>query len=193
MAYDQYNNPTSVEEYDFGSNGQPGALVRRTTTSYVVTNGGVNYAAVDPDNNASATVHLRSLPLQQSVFDATAVEKARMVYEYDHYNQSTSEDFHASLTNRSNITGLDGSSTTTYYTRGNVTKTTRSLLDSSGNVASSISGYAQYDITGNVVKVVDPRSTSNSIIATTFDFSDAYGYADSTAEGNDVASRRGQA
>src|ERR1700720_2341567 len=56
MGYDQYNNPTSVKEYDFGSN-QAGALVRQTTTTYVVTNGGVNYAAVDPKKNASLTVH----------------------------------------------------------------------------------------------------------------------------------------
>jgi len=188
MDYDQYNNLASVKEYDFGSNGQPGALLRQTTTSYVVTNGGVNYAAVDPNNNASATMHLRSLPLQQSVFDGpTGVEKARTVYEYDHYNQTTSEDFHASLTSRSNITGLDSSSTTSYYTRGNVTKTTRAVsFDSSGNVSTSVSGYAQYDIAGNVVKTVDPRSTPTNIIATTYDFSDAYGHPDGNAEGNET-------
>jgi len=190
MDYDQYNNPTIVKEYDFGSNGLPGALIRQTTTSYVVTIGGVNYAAVNPNTtnpDASQTVHLRSLPLQQSVFDATGVEKARTVFEYDHYNQTTTEDLHAALTDRSNITGLDGSFTTTYYTRGNVTKTTRAVsFDSIGNVTGSIGGYAQYDIAGNVVKTVDPRSTPTNIIATIFDFSDAYGHPDGIAQGNEL-------
>jgi len=190
MDYDQFNNPTIVKEYDFGSDGQPGALIRQTTTSYVVANGGVNYAAVNPNTtnpDASQTVHLRSLPVQQSVFDAAGVEKARTVFEYDHYNQTASEDFHASLTDRSSITGLDSSSTTINYTRGNVTKTTRAVsFDSVNNVTSSISGYAQYDIAGNVVKIVDPRSTPTNIIATTFDFTDAFGHPDGVAEGNET-------
>lgn len=184
--YDGYFNPTTVSEYGFGVSGQPGVLVRQSTTSYVGTNGGVNYGTVNPNTtnpDASATVHLRSLPLQQSVYDG-ATEKARTVYEYDNYNQTTSDNFHASLTSRSSITGLDSAYTTTRYTRGNVTATTHYLLDTGGNVTGSVSGYAQYDIAGDVVKAVDPRSTSNNIIATTFDFSDRYGSPDSEARSN---------
>jgi len=117
------------------------------------------------------------------VFDGST-GKARTIYEYDNYNQTTSDNFHASLTSRSSITGLDSAYTTTHYTRGNVTKTTRSLLDTNGNETGSISGYAQYDVAGSVVKAVDPRSTSNNIIATTFDFSDRYGSPDSEARSN---------
>jgi RHS repeat-associated protein len=185
FTYDQYNNPTSVKEYDFGSN-QPGALVRQTQTSYLASGyDTVTGGTGNPD--PLATIHIRNFPTQQQVFDGNAVLRAQTAYEYDNYNQTTSDSFHASLTNRSNITGLDGSSTTSYYTRGNMTKTTHAVsFDSSGNVASSISGYAQYDIAGNAVEVIDPRSTSSNIIATTFDFSDAYGYANSNARGNET-------
>jgi len=127
---------------------------------------------------------LRSLVSQQSVYDPGGTERSRTTYEYDNYNQNTPDTFHGTLTNRSNITGLDSAYTTTHYTRGNVTKTTRSLLDTSGNVTGSISSYAQYDIAGNMVKSIDPRSTTNSIIATIFDFSDRYGIPDTEAESN---------
>jgi RHS repeat-associated protein len=175
--YDQYNNQTDLYEYDFGS-GAVGSLLRRTHTGYL----GGNYAS-------DTSIHIRSLPSEQwvSTDAGGTTRKAGTTYEYDHYNQTTTEDFHAALTDRSNITGLDGSFTTSYYTRGNVSKTTRALsFDTNGNFASSVSGYAQYDIAGNMVKVIDPRSTTNNIIATTFDFSDAYGYADSTARGNET-------
>jgi hypothetical protein len=39
-------------------------------------------------------------------------------------------------------------------------------------------------VTFNVIKAVDPRSTSNNIIATTFDFSDRFGTPDNEAESN---------
>jgi RHS repeat-associated protein len=175
--YDQYNNATDLYEYDFGS-GAVGSLVRRAHTGYL----GGNYAS-------DTSIHIRNLPSEQwvSTDSAGTTKKARTTYEYDHYNQTTSEDFHALLAGCPNITGLDGSFITTYYTRGNMTKSTHAVsFDSNGNVASSISGYAQYDIAGNVVKVIDSRSATLNIIATTFDFGDAYGYADSNAEGNET-------
>ena len=190
--YDAYNNPTNVEEYDFGS-GSAGPLIRRSTASYVTTNGGVSYATVNPNTtnpDPASTVHLRSLPSQQSVFDGpTGAEKARTIYEYDNYNQTPPTDnFHAALTSRSSITGLDSAWNTTYYARGNVTKTTSAVsFDGSGNVTASVSGYAQYDIAGNVVKAIDPRSTTTNIIATAFDFSDRYGAPDDEARGNTQA------
>jgi hypothetical protein len=149
----------------------------------------VNYATVNPNTtnpDPSATVHLRSLPSQQSIIDGpTAKEKSRSTYEYDNYDQTTPDEFHDPLTNRSNISGLASSSTTTYYTRGNVTKTTQTVsFDSNGNVTSSISDYAQYDIAGNVVKAVDPRSTTSNIIATTFDFDDRFGSPNGDARVN---------
>ncbi len=48
----------------------------------------------------------------------------------------------------------------------------------------STSGHAQYDIAGNVVKTLDPRSTEMNLIATTFDFSDRFGSPDDDARQN---------
>src|SRR5207253_1866361 len=106
--------------------------------------------------------------------------------------------FHAVLTPRPSISGLcDGSAQNCpngpnftdatnmgYRTRGNVTRTTRQLLDANGNITGAVSGYAQYDVAGNVVKTIDPRSTASNIIATTFDFSDRFGAPDSEAQSN---------
>ncbi len=177
FGYDQYNNQTDVYEHEYGP-GAPGALVRRTHTGYVTVNNGVDYAA----NN---TIHIRNLPGVQQVFDSTGTKRAEMVYEYDNYNQGSPDVFHAPLTNYVNISGHDGSFSSVHYTRGNVTKTTRHLLDNNGNVTGSTSSYAQYDIAGNIVKAIDPRSTATplNIIATVFDFRDNFGSpGDSTVQ-----------
>ncbi len=62
FSNDSYHNQTEVKEYDFGS-GSPGAVKRRTVTSYLTTNpnqGSVNYAT---DNS----IHIRNLPTQVNV------------------------------------------------------------------------------------------------------------------------------
>ncbi len=55
----------------------------------------------------------------------------------------------------------------------------------------STSGHAQYDIAGNVVKTLDPRSTTSNLIATTFDFSDRFGSPDDDARANSAPSQLG--
>jgi RHS repeat-associated protein len=183
IGFDAFNNPTDIWEYDFGP-GSVGALIRRTHTDYVKKNPDPS----GPNYQSNTDIHIRSLTKQVSVFDAGGVERSRTKFEYDHYNQ-TSPDlvpdvFHAPITNRADITSLDGTFTTTYYTRGNPTKTTRYLLNSSGGVIGSISGHVQFDIAGNPVKIVDPRSTPTNIIVTTLDFSDRFGVPDNEAESN---------
>ena len=181
IGFDAFNNPTDVWEYDFGQ-GSVGALIRHTHTDYVKKNPDPS----GPNYQTNTDIHIRSLPKQVSVFDVGGVERSRTKFEYDHYNQAspdlTPDVFHAPLSSQPNITALD--STTIYYTRGNPTKTTRYLLDSSGSVVGSISGHVQYDIAGNPVKAVDPRSTPSNIIATTIDFSDLFGSPDNEAESN---------
>jgi YD repeat-containing protein len=191
IGYDQYNNPTDVWEYDYGS-GAPGALLRRTHTDYLTA--GYDTVVMSGGNpDALATVHLRGLATQQQVYDAAGVLRAQTGYEYDNYNQGSADNLHAMLTDRSGISGLASRndtppgasySPTTDYPRGNVTKTTRYLLDASGGVTGSVSGYAQYDIAGNVVKTIDPRSTTSNIIATTFDFTDRFGAPNGEAQSN---------
>lgn len=184
IGYDQFNNQTDVWEYEFG-NGQPGPLSRRTHISYVTSPSYIN-ANVNPELGA----HLRDLPLVQQVFNGSNQEKSRTTFEYDVYNTST---FHALLVNRSNISGLcaavtanqcDNSNPTAAIKRGNVTAVTRSLL-TNGVETDTISSYEQYDIAGNVVKVIDPRSTPTNIIATELFFDDRYGVpTDDEARGN---------
>ena len=185
FAYDNYGNRTDSYEYDFGA-GAAGSLIRHSRTSYLTTND-VNGAAYDTVNwsgsspSVSATIHTRSLPTQTSVFDATVspeIERARTTFEYDKYSGDAN---HAGLKDWATITGystsgLDSAYTTSMTTRGNVTATTRYLLNSSGSVTGSISGYAQYDIAGNVWKAIDGRGN-----ATTFGFSDCFGAPDGNA------------
>lgn len=159
-----FNNISDVYEYDFGP-GTPGALLRRTHTDYLTTNpvNGINYT--------TASVHIRNLPAQQQVFDAVG-EKARTTFEYDNY---IAEGSHAALVNRTGISGFDASFTTDYRYRGNLTRKTNWILSTSTQLHS----YSQYDIAGNVVKVIDARGYQ-----TTLDFSDCFGAPNGNARLN---------
>lgn len=165
-GFDQFNNQTDVWEYDYGI-GAPGTLLRHTHTNFVSAS---NYT--DAVNGAG----LSSLPLQTSVYDANGIEWARTTFDYDNYNSDTN---HAWLVNCGSISGFDASFSTSYTTRGNVTSTTRYLLNSSGSPIGSVSAYAQYDIAGNVVKAIDARG-----YATTLDYSDRFGGPNGEAQSN---------
>jgi RHS repeat-associated protein len=179
FSYDQYGNQTDVYEYDYGT-GSAGALIRRSHTDYLTTN------TVNSTDYTANTIHIRSLPTQQSVFavvSSTEVERALSTFEYDNYANNTT---HHPLLDRSLISGLDSAFTTSYQTRGNVTATTHYLLNTSGTVTGSISAYAQYDIAGNVVKAIDGRGYS-----TLLDYSDRYGAPNTDARLNAGATELG--
>ena len=163
FTYDQYSNRTNVYEYDYG-NGVAGALVRRTSTTYLTSNvvGGTTY-----NYDTDTSIYLRNLTEQTSVYNASGVEQARTFNEYDNYTATAP---HAALTARSNISGLDSAYTTSKKTRGNVTAVTRYLFNSSGQVTGSISTYQQYDVAGNQLKTIDGEGN-----ATTFTFADSFG------------------
>jgi hypothetical protein len=174
------NNQNNVKEYDFD-----GTLRRETRTTYVTS---ASYTVSD--------VNLLSLPDQISVFDGEGKERARTKFEYDNYVPDDGN-LHAGLVTRSSISGLcDGTSqncaggpnfgSQNYVTRGNVTTSIHYLLDPSGNgtVIGLINGYLQYDVAGNVVKFIDPRSTPTNVIATSVDFSDCFGAPDGNARIN---------
>ena len=110
------------------------------------------------------------------MFDASGNERARTTFEYDNYVNDGS---HAPLQARSNISGLDSSFTTSYVTRGNLTRSTSWVLSTSTQLHS----YAQYDVAGNMLKVIDPRG-----YATTLEFADRFGAPDSEAQGNSTPS-----
>ncbi|MGE0882088.1 MAG: hypothetical protein AB7P14_00965, partial [Blastocatellales bacterium] len=191
FSYDQYNNQTDVYEYHYGT-GSPGSLARRIHTDYL-TSGYDTIVGGTSAPDAVATIHIRSFPTERKVYDAGGTLRSRTAYEYDNYNQGSSDAFHASLVNRVSISGLvsrnnltpaGGYNPVIDYSRGNVTKTTNYLLDNSGNVTGSVSSHAQFDIAGNVVKTLDPRSTTSNLIATNFDFSDRFGSPDDDARAN---------
>ncbi len=196
FSYDRYSNRTDVYEYDYGS-GTAGPLVRRTHTSYLTTHPATGHDyACNPattcgnDPIIGNIIHLRSLPTEVSVYDELNTLKAQTVFEYDNY--TTADVFHAALVTYPRpahselpISGLDaGFNSTTNKDRGNVTKTTRNLLNTSGALTSSINSYAQYDVVGNVVKVIDPRSTVSNIIATSLDYRDRFGGPNGEARAN---------
>jgi RHS repeat-associated protein len=174
FSYDDtvpFNNRSDVYDYAFGS-GTAGSLVRQTHTDYLKTN------PVNSTDYTTTTIHIRSLPTQIQVFDG-AVEKARTTFEYDNY---ASDSNHAPLLARSNISGLDSAFTTSYVTRGNLTRTTGWILSSSTQLHS----YAQYDVAGNVLKTIDARG-----YATVLEFADRFGTADAEAQGNTAPSELG--
>jgi RHS repeat-associated protein len=171
FAYDAYFNQTDVYEHDYGP-GAPGSLIRRTHTDYVTSNNGLDYAG---DNN----IHIRSLPLRQQVFDAGNIKRAETFYEYDNHNSDGL--LHAPLSDCPNIIGHDSAFWTGYIIRGNVTKTARALLDNTGAATGWINSYAQYDIAGNVVKVIDGRTPAG---ITTFEFLDRFGPPGNDAQSN---------
>ncbi len=182
FAYDKYTNRTDVYEYDFW-NGSVFSLVRRTHTDYLLSSyDTLNPSSSNPD--LSLTSHIRNLPTQTSVFDANSVERARTAIEYDNYvldGPNCSQSFHCPLLARADISGLDSSFTAGYTKRGNPTAVTRYLL--SGGTG-SVSTYAHYDIAGNAVRSIDPRSTTANIIATSIEYDDRFGTPNNEARSN---------
>jgi RHS repeat-associated protein len=188
-AYDDsvpYNNLSDTFEYDFGY-GTQGSLLRRTHTDYVTAS-----------TYTDSSVHLRSLPSQQWVSsDAAGSNKvSRVQYEYDNY---VSDPIHAPLVDRPTISGLclltDSSGTcitpssTTYTTRGNLTKVTRFA-----SATESFSVASQYDVAGNEVKIFDGRSVSigqqtGQYYFTDIDYSDRFGAPDGEARLNGAPSQ----
>jgi RHS repeat-associated protein len=160
--YDQYNNQTDVYEYGFGA-GAPGPLIRRTHTSYLTTNphqGNADYAA---DYN----IHIRNLPAQKIVYDASGNVRSQTDYIYDHYEVFAP-------VGRPGI--VQHADTLHYGAWGNVTEV---ILRNPSGAPSEVHLRNQYDIAGNLVKAVDGRG-----FATDFDYSDRFGSPDNEAQSN---------
>lgn len=168
------NLGTDVYEYDYGV-GVPGNLIRRTHTEH---EGAVSYT--------NSSVNLLSLPKESWISsDANGNSiVSRTKYEYDNYGTDAN---HASLEDRSNIIGHDSNYGTSFTTRGNVTKVTR--YADAQNQTGAVSAYSQYDIAGNVIKVIDAKGN-----ASTIDYSDRFGSPDGEARNNTApSSLNGQA
>lgn len=188
FEFDKYTNRTDVSEYDFGA-GVAGPFVRRSHTDYLKSSyDTLNPSSSSPDLNL--TSHIRNLPTQVSVFDASGVERARTVSEYDNYaldGANCSSSYHCTLKARPNISGLDSLFDTSYTRRGNPTAVVRYLL-SNGTVTGMVSAYSHYDVAGNIVRSIDPRSTPANFIATSIEYDDRYGVPNNEARANTAPS-----
>lgn len=184
-AFDDFNNPTEVKEYDYGTGGNFGSMLRRTVTSYVTSSApinGIDYTCATAQTcGTNPVVHLRRLVKQRSVYDANGSEKARTVFEYDNYS---SDSRHATLIQRSNVTGscfvfnsqnnawsCTTASFASHYPRGNLTGIIS--YPNISNLTEYVTTSAQYDVLGNIVKTVDARGYS-----TTLSYNDCFGSPD---------------
>jgi RHS repeat-associated protein len=175
-GYDQYNNVTSINEYDFGTDPNPGTLKRRTDRTYangVLMNGycysnlsakaGSCSSAVSTDFNE--IIHMRRLLLTETITDGSTQE-ARTELEYDVY---TSDGSHAPLITNVGMTMYNSNRfalfNPQFEPRGNVTKVRRWIAGTT-----YAESYSQYDNAGNVVKVKDPLGRFTQI-----SYSDNYG------------------
>jgi len=175
FAYDSYGNLSDTYDYDFGS-GAPNSLLRRTHIDYLGTN------PVNSINYQSDSIHITGLPSQRWVSsDSAGSAKASLTnYEYDNY---TTDSSHAALINRSSVVGFDSTNYSTSNTvRGNVTAVTR--YSNAAAPSGAVTSYSQFDILGNMVKIIDPNGN-----ASTLSYADNFGSPDSEATTNSAPSQ----
>ena len=165
-----FNNRNNIKVYDFALNA-PGGLLRETRTTYVTSS-----------SYTGTSVHLRSLVSQVSIYDGSAVERARTTAEFDNYATDAN---HAALANCPNISNFDSTFSSSYVTRGNVTGSTRSILVN-GALTGSVTSYREFDIAGNPVKSIDTRGFTVSA-----EYADRFGSPDGEARSNTTPSDLG--
>ncbi|HEY8185434.1 MAG TPA: RHS repeat-associated core domain-containing protein [Pyrinomonadaceae bacterium] len=159
-GYDNFNNVTSIKEYDFGTPGAPGNLLRQTFRNYATTLNGYCYANLNPGDSScgnglaadvTSVIYQPRLLLSETVKDAAGNQKAHSQFEYDNYIADIN---HAAIVPNNGMIQYDGSQFATFSNstqpRGNVTKTTRWL-----NGGADIVSYSRYDNAGQVISSKD--------------------------------------
>jgi YD repeat-containing protein len=153
--YDQYNNETERDEFDFAATGV-GPLLRSTVTQY-------QYFAIP--------AYIVDLPSVRQVCSAapgspgSACATANVLAEADYSYDETGY----TLQNAPGIGNHDDTnySASSTVARGNATTVTQIVKDAvNGNT--SLASHYRYDIAGNMVATMDPRGVQHT-----------YGYADS--------------
>lgn len=170
VGFDQYNNQTDAWETDYVNEGSSWVWLRHSHTDYLTTNdvNGKSYntmAGTDSVPDIANTIHIRRLPKEQVVYSvnpATGADSssaaAHTKYYYDQWT----------LTPRSNISGLDANFTASYAPRGNLTRNSSWLNDTTAGTW--INTDVKYDVAGNVVESIDARNNS-----TLFNYEDRFG------------------
>jgi RHS repeat-associated protein len=169
-GYDQFNNVTSIKEYDFGTAGAPGVLLRETVRNYganIAGNYGISingycYSNLDPTDSSCGAglasdvrtiIYQPGLLLSETVKDGFGNQKSFTDFEYDNYAPSGNR---PSMTINSGMIQYDATQFAPFSTviqpRGNLTKVTRWLNGGTDVVASN-----QYDNAGQVVWTKNPN------------------------------------
>jgi len=190
-GYDQFNNVTSIKEYDFGTAGSPGTLSRQTVRTYGANIGGnygisINgycYSNLNPTDSTcggglatdvTSIIYQPGLLLNETVEDAGGTPKAYSELEYDNYTPALP---HAAIVENGGMIQYDGSRFSTLQPstlpRGNVTKVTRWL-----NGGTDVVAFSHYDNAGQVVWSKDPNGN-----VSTASYADNFGAGDSPDSG----------
>ncbi len=161
-SYDSYNNTTDVAEYDYGATAA-GGLIRHTSTQFL-TDG---YDADGP--TAGATIHIRDLPQQTTVYSTagTGSTVSTTEYYYDGATPSSTAATQPDACPSVSVVGHDDTDfSTSYKTRGNLTSVRRAV-DATGS--NWITASKTYNVAGLVTS-----STDGNRNTWTYTYTDAY-------------------
>jgi RHS repeat-associated protein len=170
-GYDQFNNVTSIREFDFGTTGTPGTLLRQTFRTYLTAQNGYCYSNLNPSDSScgnglatdvSTIIYQPGLLLSETIRDSSNdpnPPKARTDFEYDNYTTAAN---HAAIVSNSAMIQYDGSRFSAFSSgtqpRGNATKVTRWLSGGADVVA-----FSQYDNAGQVIWSKDPNGNVSTV------------------------------
>jgi RHS repeat-associated protein len=183
FGYDEFNNVTSVKEYDFGTTGSPGTLLRQTFRTYLTAQNSYCYSNLNPtDSNCgsglpsdvSTIIYQPGLVLSETIKDGANTQKARTDFEYDNYSTATN---HAAIVSNSGMIQYDGARFSAFASgaqpRGNVTKVTRWL-----GGGTDIVSFSQYDNAGQAIWNKDPNGNISTV-----SYADNFGAGDTPDSG----------
>ncbi len=152
FEYDQYNNPTNVDEKDFD-----GALLRRTETTYQTLANYTNPPVSALPTSAYLRQRLRRLPLKRLVCDATDCTDSnadeRVEFGYDDYSDPDTP-----LGPADNVVQHDAAFGTGLLERGNLTHG-----EAWSTTSESVEVERQYDIAGNLIKFIDANDNTTTV------------------------------
>jgi len=171
--YDNFNNVTSILEYDFGTSPNAGTLLRQTARTYVGALNGYCYTNINGVDGSCGSgvystvqqvIHRRRLLVDETVEDGAGAVATYTKYEYDNYTNDGGN--HAAIQTNTGMIQYDGSWFSSFAAqsqpRGNVTSVKRLI---SGSIASGtyVTAYSQYDEAGNVVLSLDANGNATAV------------------------------